>query len=72
MHWLLLIGAFVLLVAISKSFRQQTGVDMPSRGALRAVRRRARKKGKDEWKAVSDNIARKQKRAQRLPPSLFD
>lgn len=68
MHWLLLIVALVLLVAITKSFRHQTGVDLPSRGALRGIRRRARKAGKDEWQAVSDSIARKQKR-QRKPPS---
>jgi hypothetical protein len=64
--WLLLIVAFVLLVAIMKSFRQQTGVDF--QGAPSGIRRRARKAGNDEWQARSDSIARKQKR-KRKPPS---
>lgn len=69
MHWLLLIVALVLWVAMTKSF--QTGVDLPSRSALRSIRRRARKAGKDEWQAVSDSIARKQKRQRKSPPGLF-
>jgi hypothetical protein len=61
MHWITLIVGFFILIAMSAAFKE-TGVDMPSRSALRSIRRRARKAGKDEWQAVADNIERKQKR----------
>jgi hypothetical protein len=66
MHWVILILAFIFLLALEADFRKKTGVNFPSRSALRGIRRRARKVGKNEWEAVAANIRRKQKKLANL------
>jgi hypothetical protein len=60
---ILLPFAWMLLAAAGKAHREQTGVPMPSRGAMKNIRRNARKKGISEGEAYAQWLNRKQKRA---------
>ena len=60
---LLLIVSLFLMSAANKSNRDETGVNGPSRGAMRNIRRNARKKGISEADAYASWLNRKQKRA---------
>jgi hypothetical protein len=59
----LVVFCFVILAALNKAHREETGVAAPSRGAMRNIRRNARKKGISEAEAFEQWLARKQKRA---------
>jgi hypothetical protein len=61
-HYLLLFILFILMLAAGAIFRDKTGVKMPSRSAMRGIRRRAKKKGISVTQAFQANIRRKQKR----------
>ena len=50
-----------VMIALNKGHRDETGVNMPSRNAMRHMRRRARKNGISEEQAYNDWLARKQK-----------
>lgn len=60
---ILLPFALMILAAAGKAHREETGVPMPSRGAMKNIRRTARKKGISEAAAYSQWLLRKQKRA---------
>jgi hypothetical protein len=60
---ILLPFVWMLLAAANKSHREETGVPMPTRGAMRGIRRQARKKGISEAEAYNQWLVRKQKRA---------
>lgn len=60
---ILLVVCFVLMAALNKGHREQTGVDMPSRGAMRNIRRNARKKGTSEEAAYTAWLLKEQARA---------
>jgi hypothetical protein len=62
MGYLGLFLSFLILIAFGTAFRGETGVIMPTRSALRGIRRRARKSGKSEAQAFEENIARKQRK----------
>ena len=62
MEYLLLFLGLGLLAAVGSAFRNETGVNMPTRSALRSIRRRARKLGISEEQAFAENIARKQRK----------
>ena len=53
--------ALMLTMAISKQHREETGVNVPSRGAQKALRRRVRKRGITEQQAYAEWVERKQK-----------
>lgn len=63
---LLMIFALMFNAAAHKAHRDEHGVDGPSRGAMRNIRRTARKKGISEQQAYVDWLHRKQKRAYKL------
>ena len=58
----LLLLSWIFIAAFNKKHREETGVNMPSRGAMKGIRRRARKKGISEAEYYSEWVARKQKR----------
>ncbi|MCC8948540.1 hypothetical protein H8A97_26365 [Bradyrhizobium sp. Arg62] len=60
--FILLMLALALLAAVNKAHKEATGVSMPSRSALKAMRRRARKKGVSEADYYAGWVQRKQKR----------
>lgn len=62
---ILLPFAWALMTALDKEHRDATGVNMPTRSALRGLRRRARKQGITEEEAYARWLARKQKQAAR-------
>lgn len=45
---LLIIVCWVLIAALNKAHRDQKGINMPTRSAVRDIRRSARKKGLSE------------------------
>ena len=49
-----------VMFALNKEHRDETGVNMPSRNAMRNMRRRARKNGISEKQAYDDWLKRKQ------------
>jgi hypothetical protein len=51
------------LAGMNKAHKEQTGVSMPTRSALKAMRRRARKKGVSEQEYYAGWVKRKQKKA---------
>lgn len=59
--------ALLLLAAVNKAHKEETGVSMPSRSALKSMRRRARKKGVSEAEYYAGWVQRKQKREGVLP-----
>jgi len=61
--WILLAFAFLLTIGFNKAHKESTGIDAPSRNAMRNIRRNARKKGISEAEAYSAWLHRKQKRA---------
>lgn len=61
---------FVLTIGLEKSFRNATGVSMPSRSSMRYTRRRARKKGISYPEAFSGWLGRKQKSLRTGPASF--
>ncbi len=61
--FLLMPVAWLLMGAANKAHRDETGVNMPTRSAMRNIRRTARKKGIPEEAAYSDWLVRQQKRA---------
>jgi hypothetical protein len=58
----LLLFAWFVLAAAGKQHQRETGVPMPSRGAMRNIRRNARKKGITEAEAYAQWLNRKQGR----------
>ena len=59
----ILIGfCLIAMFSLNTQFKEQTGVDMPSRGAARGIRRRARKAGISEEEALNRWIERKKRR----------
>lgn len=60
---ILLPFCWILIAAANKKHRDETGVNGPSRGQMRNIRRRARKNGISENDAYLDWLARKQKSA---------
>jgi hypothetical protein len=60
----------VLMIGLERSFRNATGVSMPSRNSMRHTRRRARKRGITHTEAFSGWLARKQ-RSIRGGPATF-
>jgi hypothetical protein len=54
--------SWILMAAINKQHREETGVNMPTRSALRNLRRRARKQGISEEEAYTGWVERKQKK----------
>ena len=71
MHFLLvivcLIAIAVIMVATNDWHRKQTGVNMPSRNAMRRIRRNARQKGISHQAAYDQWLNNKQKRRRRAP-----
>jgi hypothetical protein len=59
--------AWMLMGAANKQHREETGVNMPSRGAMKGLRRRARQRGISEEQAYAEWLARKQKKLHPLP-----
>jgi hypothetical protein len=57
-----LIFAFVLIAALNKSHREETGVGAPTRQAMRNIRRNARRKGISEAQAYEEWLAREQRK----------
>jgi hypothetical protein len=55
--------AWMALAGANKAHKEQTGVSMPTRSALKSMRRRARKKGVSEAEYYSGWLQRKQKKA---------
>ncbi|WP_439401228.1 hypothetical protein ACNJYA_30670 [Bradyrhizobium sp. DASA03068] len=64
---ILLPFALLLLAGVNKAHKEETGVSMPSRGALKSMRRRARKNGVGEAEYYAGWVERKQKREGVLP-----
>jgi hypothetical protein len=58
---ILLPFAWMLMAAINKEHRDETGVNGPSRDALKNIRRNARRKGISEGQAYDQWLARKQR-----------
>jgi hypothetical protein len=58
----LFIFALMLMFAVNKQHREETGVNMPSRGAMKNIRRNARRKGITEEQAYNEWLLRKQRR----------
>ncbi|MDX8443865.1 MULTISPECIES: hypothetical protein [Mesorhizobium] len=52
----------VLLAAFQSGFKKQTGVDAPTRSAMRGIRRRARKAGMNEEQYFNEWIERKRRK----------
>jgi hypothetical protein len=65
MSYLGLFLGFLFLIACGAAFRDRTGVNMPTRSAMKGIRRTAKKAGISEAQAFDNNISRKQK-------ALFD
>jgi len=68
-----LIGLFLVFAipfAMNKAHRESTGVPMPSRGAMRGIRRRGRKMGISERQAYEEWLARKQRTLARAAKKL--
>jgi len=59
--FILLIVVTIALVGLNKQHREETGVNMPSRGSMRNIRRTARRKGISEQQAYEEWLARKQR-----------
>lgn len=59
---ILLPFGWMLLAAVNKQHRAETGVSMPSRSALKGIRRRAKKGGLSEAEYYDGWVERKQKR----------
>jgi hypothetical protein len=53
------IVGILVLAAAQSSFKKQTGVDAPSRSALRGIRQRARKAGVSEEQYFNEWVERK-------------
>jgi hypothetical protein len=76
--FILLVLVWALLAAVNKAHKEETGVSMPSRSALKSMRRRARKQGVSEVEYYAGWVQRKQKRegvsstAMRSPVALAD
>jgi hypothetical protein len=60
--FILLVLSWALLAAVNKGHKEETGVSMPSRSALKSMRRRARKQGVSEVEYYAGWVQRKQKR----------
>ena len=60
----LVVVAFIWLLmgAINKQHREETGVNMPTRSAMKNLRRRARKRGISELQAYNEWVERKQRK----------
>ncbi|WP_148287876.1 hypothetical protein [Rhodopseudomonas sp. B29] len=58
-----LVLSWVMLAGLNKAHREETGVNMPTRKAMRRIRRNARKKGITEAQAYSSWVKRKQQLA---------
>jgi hypothetical protein len=54
--------AWMLMGAANKGHREETGVNMPSRSALKGLRRRARQRAISENEAYAEWLMRKQKK----------
>lgn len=61
--FLLMPVAWLFMGAANKAHRDETGVNAPSRSAMRNIRRAARKKGISEGDAYFAWLQRKQRRA---------
>ncbi|MGY4193367.1 hypothetical protein [Bradyrhizobium sp. USDA 4520] len=59
--FILAIVMFFVTIAINKKHREETGVNMPSRNAMRNIRRTARKKGISQQQAYDNWLHRKQR-----------
>lgn len=59
---ILLPFSWMLIAAVNKEHRNETGVNMPTRSAMRGIRRTARKKGLTEEAAYNQWVERKQNR----------
>jgi hypothetical protein len=64
---ILLPFSWMLMAAVNKQHREETGVNMPSRSAMRRIRKAARKKSIGEVEAYSDWVRRKQKLSSAKP-----
>jgi hypothetical protein len=51
-----------MMSAANKAHRDETGVNAPTRAAMRGIRRNARKKGISESEAYAQWLTRKQRR----------
>ncbi|WP_407186961.1 hypothetical protein [Bradyrhizobium centrosematis] len=68
---ILLPFAWALLAAANKAHRAETGVDAPTRTAMRNIRRNARRKGISEEQVYGQWLQRQQRRpSSSAPPSL--
>ena len=59
------IFCWILIAALNKAHREETGVNAPSRQAMRNIRRNARRKGISESQAYEKWLARKQRSTRR-------
>lgn len=59
---ILLPFAWALLATVNKAHRADTGVDAPTRNAMRNIRRNARRKGISEEQAYREWLQRQQRR----------
>jgi hypothetical protein len=60
---ILLPFAWMALAGMNNAHKEETGVSMPTRSALKSMRRRARKKGVSEAEYYAGWVERKQKKA---------
>lgn len=63
--------ALMLMFAVNKSHREETGVNAPTRDAMRRIRRNARKKGISEAEAYNQWLNRKTSKF-RKNPAAYD
>jgi uncharacterized membrane protein len=63
---ILLILVFMFMGSVNKAHRDETGVDAPTRNAMRSIRRAARKKGISEYAAYGQWLGRKQRRTSKF------
>lgn len=59
---ILMVVLFVIMMGLSKSFRNEAGVAPPSASAYRGIKRRARKRGISTEQALDEWIENKQRR----------
>ncbi|MCP1909637.1 uncharacterized membrane protein YoaK (UPF0700 family) [Bradyrhizobium elkanii] len=59
--FILLVVMFFVMIAVNKAHKDETGVNMPSRNAMRNIRRTARKKGISQQQAYDNWLRRKQR-----------
>jgi hypothetical protein len=64
---ILLPFAWMIMAAANKHHRDETGINMPTRSAMRGLRRRARKQGISEGEAYDKWVERKQKKLYSTP-----